>query len=195
VNIGIDIDGVCACYCEAALQWLNEKLELNYTMSQMTTYWFETIITEVSQDVVHDALVQFRDEGNLRYLPVVPGAQEAIWKLSDNNKIIFVTARNVCAREDTEEWLCKNGIHYDDLVFTGCNEKAEFIKSHCDVHIDDCPEIANKVSAKNIPVLLFDQIWNRDYIPVIESRMVVRARDWPDVVSIIGGIPCGSRRT
>lgn len=55
----------------------------------------------------------------------------------DRNQIIIVTAREEKYREETESWLKRNKVQYDEIYF-GYNKKMDAVREHSlDVLVDD----------------------------------------------------------
>ena len=74
-----------------------------------------------------------------RTMPAIPGAAEALWRLSDAGVWIRIITHRLCvnwghaiAVADTVAWLDRTGIPYRDICFLGRKPEVE-----ADVYVDD----------------------------------------------------------
>ena len=78
--------------------------------------------------------------------------------------------------------LRKNGIYYDELMFTGF-PKIDYVRpKHCDLFVEDAPFTVDTMSLE-IPVLLFDNPYNQDYT----GKNVTRVYSWYDIYRYVKG--------
>ena len=116
-------------------------------------------------------------------MPVMPGATEALWRLSDAGIWIRIITHRLYvhwghskAIADTAAWLDMHRIPYRDLCFLGDKPQVE-----ADAYIDDAAHnIAARRAAGNT-VLVFDQPYNR-------GLAGPRAHDWTEVEAIVGDL-------
>ena len=118
--------------------------------------------------------------------PVRNYASEVIKKLHDEgHRIIIITARyktaenseiGVQMRNDTVNWLNKNGIIYDEICYAHCPKTNEILEKNIDIMIDDSPEILPEIT-KVTKVLCFDNRYNRD----IQYDNMIRVFSWYDI--------------
>lgn len=111
-----------------------------------------------------------------RDMPVIPGASEVLWRLSDQGiwiRIIshrlYVNWGHATAAGDTADWLDRANIPYRDLCFIGAKSAL-----HADLYIDDGPHNIEAFQSDNRKVIIFDQPYNR-HLPGM------RAHTWDDV--------------
>jgi uncharacterized HAD superfamily protein len=141
----------------------------------------------VSTDDMKCALKELTVGGLLRRLDPIEGAIDAINELSKVNKIYLITARGQHwekgnPHDDTEYWLHKHDIHYDKLICAGNVPKIHYT-SDVDIFIEDNLSTANDIAEhSHIPVLLFDQPWNRD---MAQDKNVYRIFSWNDVFDVL----------
>lgn len=117
-------------------------------------------------------------------------AAEIINKLKNEGyEIYLITARNEWGligddygkmREYTAEWLKKNNIHYDKIVFTEGSKLPYAIGNYIDIMIEDSPKNIKEISTK-IPVLCY----HCDYNANINCKNVTRVYSWYDVYNRI----------
>jgi 5'(3')-deoxyribonucleotidase len=180
---GVDLDGVCADYTasfrEVAAADLGVAPE---TLGPQLTWDFaEWGLDRQRFDRLHRSAVL--EQRILRSMPVIEGAAEALWRLSDAGVWIRVITHRLymnwghaIAVADTVEWLDRNSIPYRDLCFLGSKPQVE-----ADAYIDDAPHnIASLREAGNMAIV-FDQPYNRHVGGL-------RAVDWDEVEQLVNGL-------
>jgi len=112
-------------------------------------------------DAVHRRAVL--EHRMFREMPVMPGAPEALWRLSDAGvwiRIIthrlYVNWGHAIAVSDTVTWLDEARIPYRDICFLGAKPEVE-----ADLYIDDGPHNVEGLLASGNEVIVFDQPYNR----------------------------------
>lgn len=183
--IGIDIDGcMCDDHAFRLEQWGKYTYEHNLPVMDLP-HAYEWKISYIDRWSNRDIFRSFMFE----YIENVPPrffAGEVTNKLhEDGHKIIIVTGRTGSLsqdergkriRETTEKWLRKNGIYFDELVFTGF-PKIDYIRPYkCDLIVEDAVFTVESVS-QEIPVLIFDNPYNYDF----EGENVTRVYSWYDI--------------
>lgn len=171
MNIGVDIDNVIADF-NGALQ--KEYIAFDKTLRNSGIINKDSYITNGMFDFTEEENNTFysknidRIASNLR---VIDGAKEYIDKLiEDGNKIYIITGRENGEYKDprkmTKEWLFKNQINYDKLIFTNIHDDhaktVECKKYNIDIMIDDSSRILNDVLRNGIDVLLMETDFNKD---------------------------------
>jgi 5'(3')-deoxyribonucleotidase len=109
-------------------------------------------------------------------MPVIPGAADALWRLSDAGCWIrLITHRlytnwgHAVAVSDTVAWLDEHSIPYRDLCFLGDKPQID-----ADAYIDDAPHNVEALRAGGASVLVFSQPYNTELAGP-------RASGWSDV--------------
>lgn len=185
MNIGIDIDGVLTD-------------ELNFIINYATKYFKNKDIkyrlhkdiydSEKTFEVTEEQWKEFWKENILEYsknISIRPFAAEVISKLKkQNNKIIIITARYYTTYENenrdlmqniVKEWLDKNNVLYDDIIFT--ENKVEACKRlKIDVMIEDKPENILAIS-KQISVICYDHPYNE----TLSDKNIIRCYNWNEI--------------
>jgi 5'(3')-deoxyribonucleotidase len=122
--------------------------------------------------------------GLIRTMPVIDGAADALWRMSDAGiwiRIIthrlYVNWAHEQAVGDTAAWLDENRIPYRDLCFLGAKPEVQ-----ADAYIDDAPHNINALREGGNTVIVFDQPYNRD---IAEGP---RAGSWDEVEAIVGDL-------
>ena len=108
-------------------------------------------------------------------------AVETIKKLSEDNKIILITARWENSRNNiariTRNWLKENNVVYDELVFDS-QDKGEVAKKYnIDLFIDDSFKNCSDVSSKGIKTFIMDTRFNKAY----DDEKIKRVYSWPHI--------------
>src|SRR5690606_8213634 len=119
--------------------------------------------------------------GMIRTMPVIEGATDALWRLSDAGiwiRIIthrlYVNWAHERAVGDTAAWLDQHKIPYRDLCFLGAKPEVQ-----ADAYIDDAPHNIEALRELGNTVIVFEQPYNRH----IETGP--RATNWTEVESIV----------
>jgi 5'(3')-deoxyribonucleotidase len=174
--VGVDLDGVCGDHTAAFRQVVAAELDVDpATLADQTSWNFyewglddDTFLTLHRKGVL--------DHRMFRSMPVMEGAADALWRLSDAGAWIrLITHRlyanwgHAVAVADTVEWLDTAGIPYRDLCFLGQKPQVE---AH--VYVDDAPHNIESLRAEGNTVIVFDQPYNR-------AVAGPRANDWRDV--------------
>ena len=113
-------------------------------------------------------------------MPVMEGAVDALWRLSDAGVWIRIITHRLYvhwghakAIGDTSRWLDESRIPYRDLCFLGAKPQVE-----ADAYIDDAAHNIRQLRDAGNTVIVFDQPYNRE-LPG------PRARDWSEVEEIV----------
>jgi 5'(3')-deoxyribonucleotidase len=180
--LGVDLDGVCADFYAGlrpiAAEWLGvevEKLPLAVTWD-LPEWGVDK--APGGYDALHRFAVTQRDL--FRVLPVMPGAPQALRRLSDEGvRIRIITHRlyikhfhQVAARQ-TIEWLDYHDIPYWDLCFM--REKADV---GADMYVEDSPENIKRLRDAGKETIVFTNSANLDVGPP-------RAEDWGQVAEMV----------
>lgn len=191
MNIGIDIDGVIIdieefkmeCGSKMCIEesWGIDIKPDEYYVSK-TFNWTE----EQDEKFWKRYLLKYA-KGSIprRY------SAEIIEKLrQEGNKIYIITARNQYGmpeeetksmQEITKEWLDRNNIKYDNLIFAGDEEKRQqCLDNNIDVMIEDSPKNIKNISEK-VPVIKFYNTYNND----VKGPNIRTAYSWYEIYNII----------
>jgi 5'-nucleotidase len=173
--LGVDLDGVCGDHTEAFRQVVAAERGVDPASlpTQVSWNFYEWGLDDESFLEVHRRAVL--EHRMFATMPVIDGAAEALWRLSDAGVWIrLITHRlyanwgHAVAVGDTVSWLDHAGIPYRDLCFLGQKPQVE-----ADAYIDDAPHNIEALRAEGNEVIVFDQPYNRH----VEGR---RARSWDD---------------
>ena len=193
--LGVDLDGVCGDYTEAFRTVVAAERGIDPASLPEERGWdfAEWGVDELGgfEHVHRTAVLEHR---MFRKMPVVDGAAEALWRLSDAGvwiRIIthrlYVNWGHAIAVADTVEWLDHHAIPYRDICFLGRKPEVE-----ADCYVDDSPDNVLALRAAGNQVIVFDQPYN---VHVDGPR----AATWDDVEQLVAaqvaarGIPLQPR--
>lgn len=101
--------------------------------------------------------------------PIIPGADEALEKLTQHYEVTLITSRPKEALAATEDWLSQHGIDYDHLVLCGRHSsKPTILHEPPDFFIDDKPKNIEEAQAppwalRDDQVFVFPALYNKDF--------------------------------
>ena len=162
--LGVDLDGVVG----------NHTVRFRDIMAELRGVDPETMPLERSWDFhewgfgpdeySHYHRIAVMEHDMFRTMPVIEGAADALWRLSDAGIWIRIITHRLYvhwghekAIADTAAWLDANKIPYRDLCFLGAKPQVE-----ADAYIDDAPHNIQQLRAAGNTVIAFEQPYNRD---------------------------------
>ena len=193
MRIGIDIDGVLTDIEKWQLDYGSKFYYENYNKAIVNPKGYET--NEIFDSSI-ECDDQFWDKYFKEYSINVEArkfASEVISKLKqDGYEIYIITARgsflshfaNVMSKEENEhivkEWLNKNNIYYDKLIFSPEDKLGICINNDINIMIEDKVDNINKIATK-LPVICF----NAGYNEQCNGNNIFRAYTWYDIYCTI----------
>lgn len=177
---GVDLDGVCADYTVGFREFVAAERGVDLETLPLERGWDfkEWDLTEEQFGQMHHKAVT--EARMLRHLPVIEGAADALWRLSDAGvwiRIIthrlYVNWSHEAAVVDTVAWLDEAQIPYRDICFLGAKPQVE---AH--VYIDDAEHNVSALRKAGNDVIVFDQPYNR-------GLKGPRAENWNQVEEIV----------
>jgi 5'-nucleotidase len=177
---GVDLDGVCGDYTAAFREVTADELGVPVERLPLERSWdfHEWGFGPGDYERIHRIAVLERRI--LRDLPIIEGAAESLWRLSDAGvwiRIIthrlYVNWSHATAVTDTVAWLDEARIPYRDICFLGAKPEVE-----ADAYVDDGPHNVIALRELGNDVIVFDQPYNRE----LDGP---RAKDWVEVEAII----------
>jgi 5'(3')-deoxyribonucleotidase len=175
--LGVDLDGVCGDYTTAFANVVAHERGVDPASLSGERGWdfAEWGLADLGGfDAVHRRAVL--EHRMFRTMPVMPGAAEVLWRLSDAGvwiRIIthrlYVNWGHAIAVSDTVEWLDRHAIPYRDICFLGRKPEVE-----ADCYVDDSPDVVAALRGAGNTVVVFDAPYNRH----LEGP---RAESWADV--------------
>jgi len=127
---------------------------------------------------------------NKLWLEVEPvkGAKEALKELSKDYTICIVTGRWHYDAPQTLEWLARENIYYDELMFVALRKKTQLGVTF-DVFIEDNAKVAEEFAKQSwcSLSLLYLYPWNESYTFGDDVKdKIVKVRDWGEIVKALG---------
>jgi hypothetical protein len=156
--VAIDIDGTMGLYHEHFLgfaeQYLGFEVLWDYKGGQPFRQWFKKQFT-TTDDVWHDVKLAYRQGGMKRSMPVYPGAYELCKNIRTlGGAELWVTTTRPYIRHDnidpdTREWLRRNNILYDYLLYDGqkYQKLGDLVGSRVVAVLDDLAEELEEASS------------------------------------------------
>ena len=178
--LGVDLDGVCGDYTDAFRSIVATELGVDEESLPLQRSWdfSEWGLSADDYERLHDLAVT--EHRMLDWMPVIAGAPESLWRLSDAGvwiRIIthrlYVNWGHATAIADTVAWLDRVQIPYRDICFMG--DKPEV---GADLYIDDGPHNVVALRETGNRVIVFDAPYNRD-LPG------TRARTWAECEHLV----------
>lgn len=193
MRIGIDIDGVLTDIEQFVMDYITKycvENNIKYNIGNSNYNYFKTfsIAKEIEMEFWKENLEKYAVNEKVR-----PFAPEIIEKLkNEGHEIYIITARWLTNREDdignkmreiVRNWLNKNKIIYDKLVFSkGSKERKadEIIEHKIDLIIEDSPNNINELSSI-IPVICYNAEYNKE----CNGDKIIRCYSWYDIYNKI----------
>ena len=191
MKIGIDIDGVLTNIEKWQLDY-GTKFYSKYNKKIVNPKGYETYEIFDADEKLDDLFWNTYWIEYCTNVEVRKFASDVITKLKkDGYEINIITARgnwlpldNSISKEESNniviEWLRKNNIVYDKIIFSPEDKLDICMKNNIDIMIEDKVDNINKIS-KEIPVICF----NAGYNEKCEGYNIYRAYNWNDVYNII----------
>jgi 5'(3')-deoxyribonucleotidase len=177
---GVDLDGVCGDYTAAFREVVaaDRGVDPSELTEERSWDFGEWGLTPQEFERLHRKAVL--EDRMFRTMPALPGAADALWRLSDAGvwiRIIthrlYVNWGHAVAVADTVAWLDDAGIPYRDICFLGAKPEVE-----ADCYVDDASHNVRDLREAGNHVIVFDAPYNRD----VEGP---RAHDWNEVEQLV----------
>jgi hypothetical protein len=125
--VALDIDGTTGRYHEHFLRfaehYLDSEVPWDFDSSEPFRNWFKKRFG-TSDDVWHDVKLAYRQGGMKRSMQVYPYARNLAEFIREQGAELWITTTRPYIRHDnidpdTREWLRRNGIVYDYILYDG----------------------------------------------------------------------------
>ncbi|KAH6818413.1 Haloacid dehalogenase-like hydrolase superfamily protein [Perilla frutescens var. frutescens] len=193
IMIAVDVDEVLGNFVSAINEFIADRYSLNHSVSEYHVYEFFKIWNCSRDEADHRVHEFFKTPYFKRGINPIPGAREALEKLSEIYNLSIVTSRQNAIKEHTIEWIERHypglfeEIHFGNhFALDGQSRpKSDICKSlGAKVLIDDNPRYAMECAAVGIKVLLFDYEnsypWCKgEYAP--QHPLVTKVHNWEEV--------------
>ena len=180
MKIGVDIDGVLANSLPLWVTELNKFFNKSKRIEEIHLYE----IHKTYEITAADFNLFLERKGSLLMSDPAPvrGSSYYLGRLKQQHEICIISARDKKYFQETQGWLKKNGLLYDELLLLGSHEKKEYcLEKNLKVLVEDTLERGIKVSAAGIPVMLMDAPYNRGALP----ELIYRKHSWKEIYRAI----------
>jgi hypothetical protein len=125
--VALDIDGTMGRYHEHFLRfaeaYLDKQVPWDYSGDRTFRSWFKQRF-DVTDDVWHDVKLAYRQGGMKRSMESYPYARNLTEFVREQGAELWITTTRPYIRHDnidpdTREWLRRNGIRYDYILYDG----------------------------------------------------------------------------
>ena len=188
MKIGIDIDGVLTDIEQWQLDYGSKFYYENYGLGIKNYKGYET-------NEIFDVDIKLDDKFWNKYfreytinVEARKFANEVIDKLKEENEIYIITARGSFLSHSAEvmtieenrnivlNWLKKNKIHYDKIIFSPEDKLDICMQNKIDLMIEDKPKNINTISSE-IPVICYHANYNEQ----CNGKNIYRCYSWYDI--------------
>ena len=160
--IKLDIDGVLRDMITPMCKIYNEMFGTKMTPADVFDYDIDVSFPLFTENGMNGYWVLFEKCSDLTMTSAKPyrGVAGAVRNLKKaGNKIVIVSYQpSAQAQEKTREWLERNKIEYDELVFVETKDKTVV---PCDMIIDDCPWYLDAES-DDVKKICISHAYNKD---------------------------------
>jgi len=181
LHIGIDLDNTILDATASHLHYYNQATGLSFTAEDVDDFYIYRLYgwSRAERDEIYH-----RHGHDIHWhSSPFPSAIEVLGELAAQHRLSIITARPPLFREVTVRWLEHHGVHYHHITFTE-NKLEICLNTEVDVLIDDAPHYAREFAERNLPVILFDQPYNR----AVSHERVYRAANWTEIRQLLGGM-------
>jgi 5'-nucleotidase len=179
--LGVDLDGVVADHTSRFREIMAEVRGVDPESMPMERSWDFHEWGFGPDDYARYHRIAVMEHDMFRTMPVIEGAADALWRLSDAGIWIRIITHRLYvhwghekAVADTAAWLDIHKIPYRDLCFLGAKPQVE-----ADAYIDDAPHNIEQLRAAGNTVIAFEQPYNRAIVGGLT------AGGWTEVESIV----------
>ena len=183
MRIGIDIDNTICNTTECVLEYINQKIGTNLTISDITEYSIEKFVPKHKEVVT----LAFHDKEMWKNVTLLPDVKKYVDKLiDDGHEIYFITATTFANIDKKSSFIRRNfpNINVDDRLINIRHKQL----LNLDILVDDYLE--NLIHDRTYYSVVMDCPWNRiddaAYIPQVPC--FTRAHNWQEVYDKINMI-------
>jgi len=166
----LDIDGVLNNYPECWLDFVRSKLPQRSGRYPEIMRDLNLVKANLSYQGYKNLKWEYRESGYKTTIPITPMASAITYDLHQMGyHIVIITARPVKEHpslfKQTMDWLQKNKIEFDDLIFDGDKHIAVLKRyPHLDFGVEDHRYYANLVASWGYKMYLLDSKYNQGEI-------------------------------
>lgn len=183
--IALDMDDILCNTQEIFIKFYNDTYNDNLDFDDFDEYEISDI-KNISKEKGAQILEEFDKSDYFNMIEPLKNSQKVVSELSENHKLIIITARTSKVEDQTKKWVkkyfpdIKKIFFVSDNYLTHTRKKSNVCKDiGADVIIEDKKKFAIDCSNNGTKVLLFDYPWNRK---IKESDKIIRIKSWDDVL-------------
>jgi 5'-nucleotidase len=180
--LGVDLDGVVGDHTRRFREIYAELRGIDPERLPLDRSWDFHEWGLDDEQYAHYHRLAVMDHDMFRTMPVIDGAADALWRLSDAGIWIRIITHRLYvhwghekAVADTAAWLDLHQIPYRDLCFLGAKPEVE-----ADVYVEDAPHNIERLRAAGNTVIAFAQPYNR------HVAGEPRVGSWQEVEALVG---------
>lgn len=175
MRVLLDVDGVLGDFPSEVLKFCNTYGDQAATLDEITDH---DILKSLGCEYLQARLDQHMiDTDFCRHMPVYPGAQDFVARLSKHNEVVIVTARYRAVpnwASAREAWLAEHfGIEHRNVIFA---KRKELVRGQ--ILIDDKAENCAEFYNAGALAVCFDRPWNKAF-------RGWRAHSYQDVINLL----------
>jgi 5'(3')-deoxyribonucleotidase len=156
----IDIDNTLWQFCDVLYERLKRIKEDFPSIDQWTNWVFFEEYCSL-EEFLHVIRGIHLEQDSERHLPY-PEAKGFLEKLKEKDfYIVIASHRHDESRDQTENWLSRHGLIYDELHLSF--NKTELFDESCRVVVDDAPQVLERAHEKGALSAGLSFPWNRAY--------------------------------
>lgn len=180
MNIALDIDGILANADVTFRSAMRRLFKRPFAKHKVRSFHYENSFY-LSEAEIKRLYKMFLDEQLWLDMKPLKGAVECVKNLSEENRIIIVTARPRQVRKVTIEWLARNNINYQEIYFTLADKHllSENHNEKVDVFLEDHPIYIERIADSGIKVIMFEYPWNNH---LKTKSNIYRVKNWKEAM-------------
>lgn len=187
MKIGIDLDEVTVDFLNNLLIFYNKKTGRSLSKKDFHSYNFWEVWGGTREEAIQ-IVEEFHSSDNFENISPIDSSIHSIADLAKKHEILIITSRPVVWKEKTKSWVKKHLtnisleiIHSGDFHEQGKTKAAICKEKEINLIIEDNGKYALECAESGIPVILFDQPWNKK----ISHSLIKRVYDWPQALKEI----------
>lgn len=190
--LGIDIDDTISKTCEILVEYgkeytkevLKKEKTLEFNGNLSNHFYIESLFGWTREEA--DRFFELYYKKFVENVSPKEDSVEIINKLHDEgNKIVLITSRDnfadVNAKLETEKWLKKQGIKYDNLITDVLSKYQTCLDYNVELFIDDSYSNCMEISSHGIKTLMVDAKYNYN----LNDEKIRRVYSWKEIYSLI----------
>jgi hypothetical protein len=195
VRIGVDLDDVLVDSLPHYLTAFNRRFGMEVPLADAAWRMYRRY-PHIPRQEINDFFSGLIEAGFFASRPLLPGAREALDRLAeDGHELFIVTGRAPQDEAITRRWLKEAGLvaYFSALVHKGIEPVGRYkseaaLELGLDLFIEDELAVAIAVVEAEIPVLLYDQPWNKGSLPAA----IRRVHSWGEALTRIAELNGGA---